>query len=261
MTMNDMPAIEAQSLNATYGGTEVLQDVSLSVQRGEIVVIMGQSGCGKTTLLRHLIGLHEPADGEVRVGGRDINAMSRSDYRRFCRSMGVLFQGGALFDSLTVAENVAFPLREHAELAEPVIENTVRMKLKQVGLEGTQEKMPSQLSGGMRKRAALARALALDPDLLFLDEPTTGLDPIIAEGIDELIVHLPDAYGVTMVVVSHDIETGMNVADRIAVLQDGSIATVGPPEEVRNSENQHVRRFLSRRRPPQRRSRSAADGA
>lgn len=195
------------------------------------------------------------------MAGQDINGMGRAEYRDFCRSMGVLFQSGALFDSLTVRENVAFPLREHAQLAEPVIENTVRMKLKQVGLEGTQEKLPAQLSGGMRKRAALARALALDPDLLFLDEPTTGLDPIIAEGIDELIVHLRDAYGVTMVVVSHDIETGMNVADRIAVLQDGSIAAVGPPEEVRDGANQHVRRFLSRRRPPERQTRSAPEGA
>ena len=250
--MAQEPVIEADRVVAQYGEKKVLKGVSLAVDPGEIVVIMGRSGCGKTTLLRHLMGLKEPTAGQVRVGGDDIYAMSRREYTEFCRSMGVLFQSGALFDSLTVGDNVAFPLREHSRLAEPVIDITVRMKLNQVGLEGTEDMMPDQLSGGMRKRAALARALALDPGLVFLDEPTTRLDPIIAGGIDELIVHLRDTYGVTMVVVSHDIETGMNVADRIAVLQDGEMAMAGPPEQIKASDNPQVRQFLARRPRPRR---------
>jgi len=239
--------ITVQNLVGAYGGAEVLHGVSLNVAGGQIMVVMGQSGCGKTTLLRHLIGLQKPKSGVVKIGGKDLAAMSAQEHLEFCRSMGVLFQSGALFNSLTVGDNVAFPLREHSKLPERVIEIVVRMKLKQVGLAGTENLMPSELSGGMKRRAGLARALALDPAMLFLDEPTSGLDPIIAAGIDELILRLRDAYRATMVVVAHDIASGMKIADRIAVLLDGSVVEVGTPEQIRRSDHPYVRQFLERR--------------
>ncbi len=239
--------IEVQNLSASYGDTVVLRDISLSVKHGEIMVIMGQSGCGKTTFLRHLMGLQKPNAGRISIGDLDLTRMSAREHMRFCRSVGVLFQSGALFNSLTVRENVAFTLREHTSLADPVIKIMVRMKLDQVGLAGTENMMPSELSGGMRKRAALARALIMDPDILLLDEPTTGLDPIIAAGIDELILHIRDACNTTMVVVAHDIESGMKIADRIAIFYEGRVLEIGSPEEIRNSNHPYVRQFLERR--------------
>ncbi|MHC4481486.1 MAG: ABC transporter ATP-binding protein, partial [Planctomycetota bacterium] len=191
--------IRVDNLVASYDGNVVLDGVCLNVEPQEIVVIMGQSGCGKSTFLRHLIGLQKPDSGVVEINEVNITEMSERDYRDFCRSLGVLFQSGGLFNSMTVGENVAFPLREHTDLAAPVIEIVVKLKLQQVGLQGVEGLMPSQLSGGMRKRAGLARALALDPTIMFLDEPTTGLDPIIAAGIDDLIVRLRNIYKATMV--------------------------------------------------------------
>jgi len=239
--------ITVQNLVGAYGEQEVLHGISLHVEDGEIMCIMGQSGCGKTTLLRHLMGLQEPTGGTVKIGDKDLVQMRRSEYMEFYRSTGVLFQSGALFNSLTVGENVAFPLREHTRLAEPVIDIVVRMKLQQVGLKGTEHLMPAELSGGMKKRAGLARALALDPSILFLDEPTSGLDPIIAAGIDELILRLRDAYKATMVVVSHDVQSGFRIADRIAVMLDGRFVEVGTPQQIRASTQPYIRQFLERR--------------
>ena len=239
--------IRVQNLFASYNEVDVLRGVSLEVRANEIMVIMGQSGCGKTTFMRHLVGLQKPKAGLVEIEGQDPGRMNDEQYRRFCRSVGVLFQSGALFNSMTVSDNVAFPLREHTRLAAPVIDIIVKMKLDQVGLSGTEHQMPSELSGGMKKRAGLARALAMDPTILFLDEPTTGLDPIIAAGIDELILRLREAYGATMVVVSHDIQSGMGIADRIALFHEGKLEELGTPEQVRSSSNPFVRRFLERR--------------
>lgn len=248
--------IQVENLIGGYNGTEVLHGISLEVEAGEILVIMGQSGCGKSTFLRHLMGLMAPQSGTVRIGEMDLTEMTPREYLAFCRSVGVLFQSGALLQSLTVGENVAFPLREHTRLAEPVIELMVRMKLDQVELREVEQKLPSELSGGMRKRAALARALIMDPEILLLDEPTTGLDPIIAAGIDDLVVHIRDAYGVTMVVVAHDIDSGMRIADRMAIFYEGNVVACGTPEDIRNSDHPYVRQFLERRpeepeeRPP-----------
>jgi len=242
-----MPMIEVKNLRAGYGETEVLHGITLSVERGEILVIMGQSGCGKTTFLRHLMGLQQPASGSVHIGDLDLTRMTPNQYLRFCKSVGVLFQSAALFNSLTVGANVAFPLLEHAELSETVVRIIVRMKLDQVGLRGTEEMMPAELSGGMRKRAGLARAIVMDPDILLLDEPTSGLDPIIAAGIDELILNVRDSYDATMVVVAHDIESSLKVADRIAIFHKGALVEVGTPREIRKSEQDYVRQFLERR--------------
>jgi len=239
--------IVVENLVARYGEREVLKGISLEVEEGQIMVVMGQSGCGKTTFLRHLIGLQKPASGRVLIGGHDVSKMRDEQYREFCRSIGVLFQSGALFNSLTVKDNVAFPLREHTTLSEPVIDIIVKMKLDQVDLSGADELMPAELSGGMRKRAGLARALALDPHTLMLDEPTSGLDPIIAAGVDELILSLRETYGVTMVVVAHDIASGLKIADTVAIFADGAILQQGTAEEMRNSDHPYVRQFLERR--------------
>jgi len=252
--------IQVENLKAAYGDTEVLHGVTLEVKRGEILVIMGQSGCGKTTFLRHLMGLQKPIGGTVTIGEMDLTQMTQDQYVEFCRSVGVLFQSGALLQSLSVGENVAFPLREHTCLAEPVIQIMVRMKLDQVELRGVEEKLPSELSGGMRKRAALARALVMDPRILLLDEPTTGLDPIIAAGIDELVLSVRDAYRATMVVVAHDTDSGMRIADRMAIFRDGSLVEVGTPDQIRSSEKPYVRQFLERR-PEEPEDRPALFGA
>lgn len=238
--------IKVENLVAHYDQTEVLHGISLEMRSQEITVIMGQSGCGKTTFLRHLVGLMKPTSGTVTVEGRNLNEMSEKRYLSYCRAIGVLFQSGGLFNSLTVGDNVAFPLREHTSLAEPVIDIIVKMKLRQVGLKGAESLMPSELSGGMRKRAGLARALAMDPEIIFLDEPTSGLDPIIAAGIDRLILRLRDAYRATVVVVSHDIESGMTVGDRLAIFRDGLLLEVGAPQEIRSSDDPYVGRFIRR---------------
>jgi len=238
--------IKVRNLVAAYGKNLVLDNISLDVAPHEIVVIMGQSGCGKSTFLRHLIGLQRSVSGSVEINGMDVTKMSHRKYREFCRSLGVLFQSGGLFNSMTVGDNVAFPLREHTRLAEPVIEIVVKLKLQQVGLPGTEDVMPGELSGGMKRRAGFARALALDPTILFLDEPTTGLDPIIAAGIDEMILKIRDMYKATMVVVAHDIASSMHIGDRIAIFKDHKIIELGTPDEIRKSSDPYVQQFLNR---------------
>jgi len=238
--------IRVQDLVAKYGDTLVLDGVSLEVRPREILVIMGQSGCGKSTLLRHMIGLQQPASGFVKINGTDISRMAYEDYRAYCRSVGVLFQSGGLFNSMTVGQNVAFPLHEHTRLARSVIDIIVRLKLQQVGMMGVEHLMPSELSGGMKKRAGLARALALDPTILFLDEPTTGLDPIIAAGIDNLVLEIRSMYKATLVVVAHDIASSMRIADRIAIFRGSKLIELGTPDEIHASKNAYVQQFLNR---------------
>jgi len=241
--------IEVTNLVAKYGEKTVLDNVSLHVKRQETMVIMGQSGCGKTTFLRHLVGLLRPASGDIVIGGKDITEMTPKEHLEFSRSIGMLFQSGALFNSMTVAENVAFPVVEHYRIAKPVVDIMVKMKLELVGLGDAGGLMPGALSGGMRKRAGLARAMILDPQIIFFDEPTSGLDPVIAAGIDELIIKIKKAFLTTMVVVSHDIESGFKIGDRIAIFSNGEIVELGSPDEIRQSTHPYVRQFIQRRPP------------
>jgi len=238
--------IDVQNLVSCYGDHTVLDDVSLQVRKGEIMVIMGGSGSGKSTLLRNLLGLHRPAGGVVRLFGRDINRLSGREWTALRKKTGVAFQGGALFNSMTVGENVCMPLREHTRLDRNTMRIMSRMKLEVVNLAGFEHLMPSQLSGGMLKRAALARALVMDPDLLFFDEPSAGLDPVAAADLDDLILRIRDAMRVTVVVVTHELDSAFKIADRITVLDNGRILMTGTVEEVRGSDIPRIRNLLTR---------------
>lgn len=241
------PAIEVENLVAHYGKREVLHGVSMHVQRGEIMVIMGGSGSGKSTLLRHLLGLRRPSSGSVRLLGRDITRLSAREMYALRRNIGVSFQGGALFNSMTVQENVELPLREHARLDRRTMQIISRIKLEVVDLAGFENLMPSELSGGMIKRAALARAIVLDPQLLFFDEPSAGLDPVVSAELDELILNLRAAMNVTIVVVTHELESAFKIADRITVLDQGDILKIGAPAEIRESDNERIQNLINRR--------------
>jgi len=241
------PVVEVRDLHAHYGRREVLHGVNLAVAPGEIRVIMGGSGSGKTTLLRHLLGLNRPTSGEVYVLGRNLCRMSEKEIDALRRQIGVSFQGGALFNSMTVGENVAMPLREHATLDESTLRVMVRLKLEVVNLAGFENLMPAQLSGGMTKRAALARAIALDPKLLFFDEPSAGLDPVVAVELDELILKLRDAMRMTIVVVTHVLESAIKIADRITVLDAGRVIADGPVSEIRDHPSEQVQDLFQRR--------------
>ena len=239
--------IQVENLEAYYGDRHILHEVNLSIEEGEIRVVMGGSGSGKSTLLRHLLLLNRPASGSVRLFGKDINRLPARELQQLRRRMGVSFQGGALFNSLTVEENVAFPLREHTRLDENTIRIMARMKLEVVNLAGFEKLMPAQLSGGMIKRAALARAIVMDPSLLFFDEPSAGLDPVVSADLDELILRLREAMGMTIIVVTHELDSAFRIADRITVLDKGRILITGTVDEVRNSENARVQNLLNRR--------------
>ena len=241
------PVIEVTNLVTHYGSRNILKNVNLTVRQGEIMVIMGGSGSGKSTLLRHLIGLERPSFGAIRLLGQDIGRMSEQEMTRFYRKLGVAFQGGALFSSMTVGENVMLPLREHTDLDEKTMEIMLRLKLEVVNLAGFEHLMPSELSGGMLKRAAFARAVIMDPALLFCDEPSAGLDPVVSSSLDELIVRLRDALAMTIVVVTHELESAFRIADRITVLDRGSILTIGTVDEVRASDNKRIQDLLNRR--------------
>jgi len=244
-TQNDA-VIEVENLVTHYGTRRILNNVDMTVDAGEIMVIMGGSGSGKSTLLRYMLGLHQPTSGNIRLLDQDITQLKPKQLDELRKSMGVSFQGGALFNSLTIGENVCLPLREHTKLDENTIQIMSRMKLSVVNLAGFEDLMPAQLSGGMIKRAALARAIVMDPKLLFFDEPSAGLDPVAAAELDDLILRIRDALNTTIVVVTHDLDSTFRIADRITVLDQGDIIMIGTVEEVRNSDNPRIQSLLNR---------------
>jgi phospholipid/cholesterol/gamma-HCH transport system ATP-binding protein len=246
VSVSEGPVISVHNLRVSYGEGEVLHGISFDVRRGETLVILGGSGSGKSTLLRTLVGLKKPTGGDVWIKGMNIARASARELDEIRKKMGVSFQGGALFGSMTVGENVALPLREHTRLEPSTIEIMVRIKLEQVGLASFEDYMPSQLSGGMRKRAAVARALAMDPEIIFFDEPSAGLDPIIAAGIDQLIIELKKAYSITIVVVTHELASAFLIADRMLLIDRGNLVIAGSKEELAASNNPRVRQFLDR---------------
>ena len=240
------PIISARQLRVQYGTREILHGLDFDINHGEVVVILGGSGSGKSTLLRTIVGLEKPHSGEILVKGTDLGKASKREISDVRKKMGLAFQGGALLGSLTVGENIALPLLEHSGLAPSTVQVMVRIKLEQVGLSNFEHFNPSQLSGGMKKRAAFARALALDPEMLFFDEPSAGLDPIMAAGIDNLILNLKQAYSITMVIVTHELASAFLVADRIMVVDKGHIIANESPRVLKESKHPRVRQFLDR---------------
>jgi phospholipid/cholesterol/gamma-HCH transport system ATP-binding protein len=241
------PLIEVEKLEAWYGKRRILNGVDFRVDQGEIRVIMGGSGSGKSTLLRHMLGLNRPVSGTVKLFGRNIAQASEREKLDVRKRIGVSFQGGALLTSMTVGDNVALPLREHTDLDEQTIRIMSRIKLEVVNLGGFQDLMPSQLSGGMVKRAALARAIVMDPRLLFFDEPSAGLDPVVSAELDELILRLRDALRMTIVVVTHELESAFKIADTITVLDQGDVLMTGTTAAVRAADNERIQDLLNRR--------------
>lgn len=247
MTESDDPVIQVENLVTHYGDRRVLNDINLTVRQGEIMVIMGGSGSGKSTLLNHLLGLLSPSSGTVRILGNDIDSLTQLELTDLRCRMGVAFQGGALFSSMTVGDNIMLPLREHTRLDEQTMRIMARLKMEVVNLAGFEDLMPSELSGGMVKRAAFARAIVMDPKILFCDEPSAGLDPVVASTIDQLILDLRAAFGMTIVVVTHELESAFTIADRICVLDQGEIRIVGRVDEVRATGDDRVQALLNRR--------------
>jgi phospholipid/cholesterol/gamma-HCH transport system ATP-binding protein len=239
--------IVCDNLWKSFYGNPVLRGVDLIVNRGETLVIMGQSGCGKSVLLKHFVGLLSPDRGQVRVDGMDVGNLKRKKLFEMRMRFGMVFQSAALFDSDTVGENVSLALREHTDLPAAEIAKICEDRLRMVGLDGVKDKRPSELSGGMKKRVGFARAIAMDPQCVLYDEPTTGLDPIMADVINNLIIKLADELNITSVVVTHDLASAYKVADRIAMLHDGRIIFSGSPDEVRRVDNPVVRQFVEGR--------------
>jgi phospholipid/cholesterol/gamma-HCH transport system ATP-binding protein len=243
-TTSDL-VVEVRDVHTRFGAAVVHDGVSLAVRRGEIFALAGASGCGKSTLLREMILLHRPQSGSIRIFGRELVGLSDEKALPLRRDWGVMFERGALFGSLTVAGNVGLPLREHARLSDRLVEEIAAVKIGLTGLPASAgRKFPAELSGGMRKRAALARAIALDPKLLFLDEPTAGLDPLSAAGFDELVRHLKELLGLTILVVTHDLDLLWRVADRVAFLVEGRVAGVGTMQDLSDSEHPLVREYF-----------------
>ena len=248
--MNPESIIRVKDLVVTYGRDRVLDGVSFDVAKGEIFIIVGGSGSGKTTLMRHMIGLQRPASGQVVIGETDIAAADEDAFFQTLQRIGVLFQASALIGSMSVAENVALPIFEFSGLPPAAVASMVQIKLSLVGLECYGEYLPSEISGGMKKRAGLARALAMNPDILFLDEPSAGLDPITAAEIDQLILHINQTLGTTVVIVTHDLDSIFAVGQRAIMLSKstGNIIAQGPPADLRDrNPNPEVRRFFTRR--------------
>ena len=244
MKANGEPIIEVTDLVRTFGDRAVLDDISFNVHRGETLVIMGGSGCGKSTLLRHMIGSMQPTSGSVKLFGEEITTMKEHEIIRVRQRFGMLFQSGALLASLTVGENVALPLLQHTDKSVDEVEETVKQKLQMVGLTGFENLKPDEISGGMKKRVGLARALALDPELLFSDEPTSGLDPIMTAVVDQLTLKLTRGSHMTAVVVSHDMTSAFRIATRMIMLGHGNIVAQGTPDEIRTSSNPEVQQFI-----------------
>lgn len=236
--------IRIKNLYKTYGTKKVLEDINLEIPSGEITVIIGPSGCGKSTLLRMLIGLQKPTSGEIWVDGQEISGMTEGELNEVRKKMGMVFQYSALFDFLSVGENVAFGLRQHSACSEEDIGKAVRRRLKMVGLEGSEDIMPAELSGGMKKRVSLARAIASNPSVVLYDEPTAGLDPIMSSVIDRLIVGFRERLQITSVVVTHNMDSAFKLADRVAMISEGRIIEVGTPEEIKASKNPVVQQFI-----------------
>jgi len=242
-----MPKIEITHLQKQFGRKPVLRDVNLKVEEGETLVVIGRSGCGKSVMLKHIIGLLRPDFGKVFVDGEEISSMKEKDLFKVRSKIGFLFQGGALLDSLTVGENVGLGLTEHGRLPEKEIHGIVSERLDMVGMSGTERYMPADLSGGMKKRAALARAIALQPEIILYDEPTTGLDPIMSDSINELIIFLKNRLEITSVVVTHDMGSVRKVADKVAMLHNGEIIFHGSVAEMDSTDNMVVRQFVEGR--------------
>lgn len=237
--------IEAADLHKSFNNNRVLRGLNLTVNKGETMVVIGGSGCGKSVLLKHIIGILKPDNGMVLIEGKDISRMDERELNELRKRFGMLFQGAALFDSMQVWENVGFSLKEHKRLPAGEVRKIASEKLSLVGLKDIEDLMPSELSGGMRKRVGLARAIAMDPDILLYDEPTTGLDPIMADVINELIVMLKKTLCVTSVVITHDMVSAYKIADRIAMLYDGLIWGIGTPDEIKGSSDPVIRQFIT----------------
>lgn len=246
--MDDRDAIiRVENLTTHYGARRILNDINLAIRPRETMVLLGSSGTGKSTLLRHILALERPTSGHSFVKNVDVCHCGEDELNELRRHMGVLFQSGALFGSMSLGDNVALPLRELTRLDESTIQVLIRLKLDLVGLSGFEQLSPSQLSGGMRKRAGLARALALDPEILLFDEPSAGLDPITAAGIDALILKLKETFPMTIVVVTHELASAFLIADRIAVMFEGEIIALGTPEEIQRNPHPRVQQFLNRK--------------
>jgi phospholipid/cholesterol/gamma-HCH transport system ATP-binding protein len=243
-TDTDKPAIRLQALSKSFGELKVLDGVDLEVRRGETLTVLGRSGTGKSVMLKLIIGLQKPDDGEIEINGEEITRLPFEALNRVRKTVGFLFQQAALYDSLTVEENVAFPLRRHAKMKDAERRDRVRQVLERVGMEKAMAKLPADISGGMKKRVGLARALVLDPDILLLDEPTAGLDPITASEINQLIRELQQERQISSVVVTHDMRSVKTVADRIAMLNEGSILIEGTLAELQQSEHPMVAKFM-----------------
>jgi phospholipid/cholesterol/gamma-HCH transport system ATP-binding protein len=243
--MENEIVIKTEGVVKKFDDRTILNGITLDIYKGETFVIMGGSGCGKSTFLRHLTGALKPDSGRVYLLGKDLTTLDEDRMDAVKKKIGMCFQSAALFDSMTVGENVSLPLREHTKLERRVIDTVVKMKLELVGLRGFEALMPSQLSGGMRKRVGLARAIVLDPEIVFYDEPTAGLDPIVSGVIDKLIIDLSRKLSITSVVVTHDMKSVFSIADRVAMLYEGRVLEVAKPEEMKKSKNPMVQQFIS----------------
>jgi len=237
--------IEIKDLHKSFGGLTVLRGVNLTVEKGESMTVIGGSGSGKSVLIKHIIGLLFPDKGEVIVDGQVLNELEEFGLNELRKKFGMLFQGAALFDSLTVWENVGFPLKQHTKQSDKEIRKIATEKLALVGLKDVEDKMPSELSGGMKKRVGLARAICMDAEIILYDEPTTGLDPITSDAINDLIVDLRKKLGVTSVAITHDMQSAYKISDRIAMLYKGEIQEIGTPDQIRNTTNPIVRQFIT----------------